>query len=226
MNKTVDKETNYYELLEVPTNASYDEIRNNYIRAKNAYSNDSIALYSLMSESECHSILEKIEEAYSILSIPSRRKEYDKAKGLNKDLDIHMENDRSDKDYYQESATSKEDTAGHEQTATSPSNDNDFTIQQKDVHVSKFTAKKRFSLDYKKNQNFEQEIENTTDFTGEFLKKIREYKQVTIERMADMTKVSKTYLRYIEEDNYQKLPAIVFCTRLCLSICKVFKTNP
>ena len=43
-------EKNYYELLEVSINASQEEIKESYLRTKNAYSEDSLALYSLMSK--------------------------------------------------------------------------------------------------------------------------------------------------------------------------------
>ena len=41
---------NYYEVLEVPTDASSDDIHKGYVRAKNDYSQDSLALYSLMTK--------------------------------------------------------------------------------------------------------------------------------------------------------------------------------
>jgi len=36
------------------------------------------------------------------------------------------------------------------------------------------------------------------------------YKEVDLGRMADMTKVSKTYLQYIEDEEFKKLPAPVY----------------
>ena len=52
------------------------------MRAKNAYSGESIALYSLMTQDECDDILNSIEEAYTILSIPEKRREYDRVRGI------------------------------------------------------------------------------------------------------------------------------------------------
>ena len=74
---------NYYDVLEIPTTATLQEIHNAYVRSKNAYSGDSAALYSLMTSDECSQILEQIEEAYSILGIAEKRREYDKVRGLN-----------------------------------------------------------------------------------------------------------------------------------------------
>src|SRR5690554_3163334 len=77
---------NYYEVLEVPIDAGAEEIHKGYVRAKNAYSQDSLALYSLMTKDECMQILELIEEAYSILSEPNKRRLYDEARGINQNL--------------------------------------------------------------------------------------------------------------------------------------------
>ena len=78
-----DTTKNYYEILEVPEDADGDTIHRGYMRAKNAYTQDSLALYSLMSPEECAKTLELIEEAYSILSNINKRKQYDQARGLN-----------------------------------------------------------------------------------------------------------------------------------------------
>jgi cytoskeletal protein RodZ len=81
-------------------------------------------------------------------------------------------------------------------------------------------------LDYVKDPQFEQEIENCTEFSGEFLKKIREYRNVDIIRMADMTKVSKTYLQNIEKEDTRNLPALVYVRGFVYQYAKCLKLNP
>src|SRR5688572_15201843 len=73
---------NYYDLLEVQPDASSTEIRSAYLRAKAAYKKDSVALYTLMSESETEGLLKQIEEAFVVLSSPERRREYDRKHGI------------------------------------------------------------------------------------------------------------------------------------------------
>jgi curved DNA-binding protein CbpA len=264
--------SNYYEALEVPTNASQKEIYEGYIRAQNAYSGDSIALYSLLTEQECTQIISLIEEAYSILSIPEKRKEYDKVRGLNQNKSTFEETDESynphkkkivqPNPYVNKPGTvsnhlesSLNDYVQKEQSQVNTNNqrsrqnnmqpnyhvsnyasgqqeeylrqDNDeFHLNRREVRVSKFSANQRFALKYNKDSDFEQEIENCSQFTGEYLKKIREYKNVTLERMSDMTKISKTYIKYIEDNNYEKLPAVAYVRGFVFQYAKCLKLSP
>ena len=74
---------NCYDVLEISSNAAPQEIESAYVRAKNAYSGDSVALYSLMTKDECDAVLEQIEEAYSVIGFPEKRREYDRLRGFN-----------------------------------------------------------------------------------------------------------------------------------------------
>jgi curved DNA-binding protein CbpA len=223
---------NYYDVLEITPNATGEEIHRSYQRSKNAYSGDSIALYSLMTKDECDQMLELIEEAYSVLSIPEKRREYDKVRGINKVM-------------------TNNSTEAHSIKAINPTKGNDFSYDEKnlhqhqrdsfqsdnnylkfgdqhtrtDVNVSKVSAFNKYSLDYEVNHDFEQQIENASEFTGAFLKQIREYKNVSIERLAEMTKISKTYIRHIEDDNWEKLPAHVYTRGFIFQYAKCLKLN-
>jgi len=67
----------HYALLELPTDASEVKIKTAYELMKKTYGIDSMATYSLLDNSSRIEVLEKIEEAYSILGNEARRKEYD-----------------------------------------------------------------------------------------------------------------------------------------------------
>lgn len=199
------EKTNYYEILEVQSIASADEIHKAYLTAKNAYSGDSLALYSLLSEEEAHRVLELIEEAYNILSDPTKRKKYNKVRGIAND----------DKIQYSPSRIKKEE------------NDLDKTDENiQESRMNKLVAKKRYGLEFELSEDFEKEIEQCTEFSGEFLKRIREYKKVDIPRLADMTKISKTYIKYIEEEDIEKMPAIVYVRGFVYQYAKCLKLNP
>lgn len=232
----MDNKNNYYEVLEIETNATLQEIHNAYIRAKNAYSGDSAALYSLMSQDECNKVLDQIEEAYSILGIAEKRREYDKARGFNQSHtpEGFQEVLESKPDYApnrQSSDFSPETSRMHEEVIQEKAMKEEFRYQQEhstrsEASVSKIQAFKKFGLSFEQDPNFEQEIENCTQFTGEFLQRIREYKKVTVERMADMTKISKTYIRHIEADDIENLPANVYTRGFVYQYAKCLKLNP
>lgn len=219
---------NYYEVLEISLDASQEEVHRAYSRAKNAYSGDNIALYSLMSADDCNKILELVEEAYSIIGIPEKRREYDRARGLNQPK-IEMHDSRNT--LFQTELNTHQDKSLTSQTFE-PSKENedkekDFSIYRNEsAGISKISASNRFSLSYDRDSQFEQEIETSTDFTGDFLKRIREYKNVDIKRLSEMTRISKTYITNIEEDQYQKLPATPYARGFVYQYAKCLKLNP
>ncbi|PIP96758.1 MAG: hypothetical protein COW00_17050 [Bdellovibrio sp. CG12_big_fil_rev_8_21_14_0_65_39_13] len=206
----MEESRNYYEVLEVGIEANQDEIYRGYLRAKNAYSQDSLALYSLMTKEECQQILDLIEEAYSILSDPNKRRQYDEVRGFNKGMPRVMR-------AASPGLTSADNSDHHLNQAQDSTGEHS---------MAKIVAKKRFGLDYNENTDFEREIESTTEFTGEFLKKIREYKNVEVDRLADMTKISKSYIRYIEAEDLDRLPAEAYVRGFVYQVAKCLKLNP
>ena len=210
----MEKQKNYYDVLEIPSTASQEEIQQGYIRAKNAYSLDSLALYSLMTEEECSSILSLIEEAYCIISDPFKRQKYDEARGLNKDFSYYSSNIATEVFKRNDSPDSKLDAQLG--TESNPS----------EGYVKRIVASKKFALDFQETPEMEEKISQAIEFTGEFLKEIREYKNVDIIRMSEMTKVSKTYLKYIEDESITKLPATVYVRGFVYQYAKCLKLNP
>ncbi|MFZ8933352.1 MAG: helix-turn-helix domain-containing protein [Bacteriovoracaceae bacterium] len=193
------KSKNYYEILEVPVGASHDEIQEGYIKTKNAYSENSLALYSILSEKECKDMISRIEEAYSIISDPVKRKLYDSARGF-------------------ETCVEQAPSAAVE---TSPA-----TEKNEANKISRLVASQKFALDFEQDLEFENEIEKADEFSGEFLQKIREYKKVNLNRLAEMTKVSKTYLSKIENEDTTNLPALVYVRGFVYQYAKCLKLNP
>lgn len=206
---------NYYEVLEVDTSANPQQIESAYLRAKNAYSGDSVAMYSLMTKDECQAILSQIEEAYSILGFPEKRREYDRLRGFN------------------QSGLSSSRSTSHSMKTSHPDERSQDAVEYEDyssnlneAKVSKLTAQKKFGLEFNEDPEMDRKIRESSDFTGTFLKEIREYKNVSIERMADMTRISKTHLTAIENEDVKKLPAEVYVRGFVYQYAKVLKLNP
>lgn len=67
----------YYDILEITPAASIEEIQLAFQRAKTTYSQDSQALYTMFSPEEAVELVRLIEEAYTTLSDPVKRQNYD-----------------------------------------------------------------------------------------------------------------------------------------------------
>ena len=229
-NDLAKPEKTYYQILEITTSSSKEEIHHGYIRMKTAYSPDNPAIYSIVPPEECNVILDQVEEAYYILSSPLKRKSYDEARGFNTGNsfeDFHYGPVRSSLD--SNSSPNFESPYDHtpsiQSKITSVENDKIANSSAK-KNIAKIIVEKRFNLTYDIDAEFEKEIESNPVFSGEFLRKVREYKDVTIERMADLTKVSKTYLKNLEEENYESLPASVYLRGFVFQYAKTLRLTP
>lgn len=228
---------NYYEVLEIAVNATPQEIERAYVRAKNAYSGDSVALYSLMTPQECQQVVDQIEEAYSVLGFPEKRREYDRVRGLNQTQAQIYQNFESTEDLAAsiarpvmrpviETVSNVDNKSAVLDTEVKPAFQyEDYSSNGQEARVSKIQAIRKFGLDYTVDQTMELKIEQTMEFTGATLREIREYKNVSMERLVEMTKISRTYLEAIENDNIKKLPADVYARGFVSQYAKVLKLN-
>ena len=87
-----DHQETYYEILRVAETASATEITAAYHSAKQAFSTDSVAAYSVIDEATNQDFNTVLDEAYHVLSDPKRRKKYDsKLKNLTPSGETVME---------------------------------------------------------------------------------------------------------------------------------------
>jgi curved DNA-binding protein CbpA len=71
------EEMDFYELLNLRSDASPRDIENAYLLAVATYHRDSLASYGVLGDAERLNILDKIEEAFQTLHDPLRKKDYD-----------------------------------------------------------------------------------------------------------------------------------------------------
>jgi hypothetical protein len=206
---------NYYEVLEIEPFSTPAQIEQAYIRARNAYSGDSVALYSLMTKDECDAILGVIEEAYSVIGFPEKRREYDRLRGFNQS-GFPSNTDAKPLHTVHSLDNRPKDAVQYE----------DFGSNLIEAKVSKISAQKKFGLEFEENSEIENRIRDCSEWNGKFLKEVREYKQVTIERMAEMTRISKTHITAMENEDLPKLPADVYVRGYVYQYAKVLKLNP
>lgn len=183
----------YYEILEVKPTAAENEIHEAYQRAKATYSTDSPALYTMFTPQEAQALNRLIEEAYAVLGNQRLRQAYD------------SKLEKGEINLQPEPAAKKVESA----TSTSAK-----------LAVESGLGKTAFGT-YKIDPNIENEITNQTQFDGNFLRKIREYKEVTLDNLADTTKINRSYLEAVEKNDFTSLPAPVFVRGFLAQMCRL-----
>ncbi|MCO5143672.1 MAG: helix-turn-helix domain-containing protein [Oligoflexia bacterium] len=226
-----------YEILDVSFNASPDTIRHAYIKAKNAYNRDSLAAYSLYSAEESKDILSEIEEAYTILSDVDSRKKYDDSHGI-------ISSDSYNSSYRSSSVTFSKNEAREEITSASTEYQSSSTtsnaptatagnmshidriLQTQESKSANPVMKNYLKIESQKNDpEMEERINKCENVSGGFLRSVREYKNVTLDQMIDILKISKNYLTALEEDQVEKLPANVFVRGFVIQYARALKLN-
>lgn len=192
------RDQNYYELLEVDPSANQEDILKAYNRARATYGHNSPALYSLFNKDEAQQLLQMIEEAYSVLSNQFKRKQYDE----NQKLPSNSENLQPTQKPEANATPSMEETQEQLKEVPTP-------IEVAPPVQSNSEGKTAFGS-YSIDPQIEEEMEATLDFDGEILKKFRIYKNISIDQLSEKTKISRSYLNALEQNNYSLLPAVVF----------------
>lgn len=253
-----------YDCLDISPDASPQEILTGYLRAKSTYSKDNPVLYTLISAEEREQTLKKIEDAYTILSDPDRRRHYDRNHGLIQLIDeipqesvtrSHLTSPKSDSspNRFSESdpnenllippQTDFDSSAASSQTSSS-SPSGHSSVAPSSLSTPKPLPPMNSSLPVEEknnnqpvpaNQNsgasstdvlgvmLSESIEHEKEWNGSFLKRIREAYHISIEEMSETTKISKTYLIAIEDENGSKLPAAVYVRGFVSQIARVLK---
>lgn len=172
--------SNYYEILELPANSPQHEVTAAYERARNTYSGENPAIYTIFSEHEAREFLVLIEEAYQVLGNKILRNIYDQRllSGM---------------------------ASLNELTYASI-----VEASKKVAPVEVKPTEKKPAAASTKDEAFEAEIKAQENWTGDFLKKVREYKGITVERMSEITKINSWYVKAIEKTEPDNLPAVVF----------------
>ncbi len=228
-------ENNHYELLDVSPDASPQEIRAAYVRAKATFQKDSLAIYSLMDPSEAQEMVAKIERAYQILSHPDRKRAYDRdfLSNPNADMDSRAASPFAfgatrDKvisiDRVPPMESSLDDellvppttdyTAGaarpepHRMEALSAA-ESPFDITPRQPRPTASEAPES-RLAPPAAEPSAIDLEQVEEWTGEQIRRIREARDFPMERLVEITRIRRSYLNALEMDDFAKLPAPVF----------------
>lgn len=180
---------NYYDILEVSPHCAQHEVTQAYERARNTYSGENPAIYTIFSHDEARELLKMIEEAYSVLGNKTLRSLYD-------ERIAH--------------ATYRPDEVSF-QTLKSLSQ----------IVIPESTKSLNQKIDFKEDPAFEKEIKEQKEWDGDFLRRVREYKGISLERMSETTKISAYYISSVERMDTSSLPAPVFVRGYVNQISKV-----
>jgi curved DNA-binding protein CbpA len=195
MDMSLSSRYNYYEVLEVNPGAPQHEVTTAYERAKITYSTTNPALYTIFSEAEAREWCNLVEEAYAVIGNKTIRSLYDER------LLGSSSKNKEELRYASLLLASKQSNS-----------------ETKPISPTLKTGSK-------KNKLIEEEIANTTDWTGAQIKKIREYKELTIDKISEITKVMPFYIQAIEAEDYTNLPALVFVRGYVVQIAKTIGLN-
>ncbi len=172
---------NYYEILEVPQNATQHDIVIAYEKAKRTYSAQNPALYTIFSTEEAQLFRFMLDEAFTVLGNQTYRNIYEKRMQSKHFIDNDL-------------------TAEAIKAASLDL----FTEIPKQPEPAKKVD------EYIADPEFEAELAAKSEWTGEDLKIVREYKKITLELMHEKTKINPWYLAAIEKTDVVNLPAPVF----------------
>ena len=202
---------NFYDVLNIKQSATFEEIKEAYQKAKLSLSEENMALYSIMSTDDIEENINQIEEAYNTLGNERNRRKYHLENEFS--VEIIQENKSPEKVTAQKVAVQEEIKAAPVKAK----------VEKK---ISNLVASNKFALKYDVDPIFEKEIKELKEFSGETLKKVREYKNVDIARMCEMTRISKTHLKNIEAENITELPARVYTRGFVYQYAKCLKMDP
>lgn len=195
-------EQNYYNLLDISPNASFEEVRSAYDQAMSIYSTDSIPTYSLFTQKERKLLLSRLTEAYKTLTNSQLRKEYnhsliEKGELSPKEIGSSLPEDSNiDKGKLQEVSA-------------------ESLIQKEEIEENEHPPFDR-SLDL---------FDNQISVTGKRIKMIRTTKEISLEEIYKKTNIPQKTLENIEEERFEKLPALVYLKGFLKTYAKILQVD-
>jgi DnaJ-class molecular chaperone len=195
-------EQNYYTLLGISPEATFEEVRSAYDQAMSIYSTDSIATYSLLTREERERMLSRLVDAYKTLTNSQLRKEYNSflvEKGELSPQEIGL------------SSLGDFDTAKG---------------KLRDVSVESLVQREERTEN--KNQLSGDNLDlpgNLTSVTGRDIKMLRIAGDISLEEIYRKTNIPKKTVEDIEEENFENLPALVYLKGFLKTYAKVLNIN-
>jgi curved DNA-binding protein CbpA len=187
-----------YEILDVDPRATVAEIKRAFQIALKTYGTNHMATYGLFTEAQREEILNRVHEAYNILTDPERRRLYD-------------DELRGKGEFPAERAA--EPVA---QDGPAPPTLRARMWEAQRVEDPKVREEKERLV-----REVLTAAEERGDWSGTLLMQVREIRGLSLDDIAQRTKISRGHLRSIEEDSLEYLPPDVYVKGFVSQIAKV-----
>lgn len=212
-------EQDHYEVLEVPRDASFEDVERAYRVAQAAYAEDSVALYSVFGGEDAQALRDRIELAWSVLSDVERRRAYDALLGQG------------------DAAPSAAPIALRERFR-----DGAFDEQTRPIAIEPDEPRatpghlERPSLRPERPplrplaapvlEPVEAQDVSGGELDGAALRRARQRRGLELEQIANVTKINPMYLRCLEDERFEDLPAPVYVRGFLVSYLRCCGIDP
>ncbi|MFH1757869.1 MAG: helix-turn-helix domain-containing protein [Pseudomonadota bacterium] len=191
-------ELTYYEMLDLSPGATPFEIRQAYKIATGVYGEESIVIYSFFSEEERKEILTRIDEAFATLINEKARCAYDQM-------------------LIQRGVIKEGSQYGSPRKRLGVVASNSSTETASRPEAEKCGAVENPVI---------KEILSQEVLTGKDLKRLRAELEVSLEQIAEWTKIRPGMLQCIEEDQFNQLPSRLHLRSFLKAYVQFFHLNP
>ena len=231
MMKTID-ELDHYEVLEVAREAQPDDIERAFKLVRAAYDGEALAAYSVLSSDETKLWRERIEEAFRVLSDPDRRHAYDAA--LDGSEEFGDETDPfagvSDggaayDDERREPAPLPEAPNALPSFANEYAREREWAPDRERPLAVEAPAPMERSVT-RELDSFEESGAVDAEWDGARLRRARLARGLEIEDVAGVTKINPTYLRFLEDERFADLPAVVYVRGFVSAYARLLGLDP
>jgi hypothetical protein len=229
----------YYELLEVGADATAEEIGAAYERARGNLAADSLITYTMLDDDPAQARLSEIDEAYATLSDPERRQAYDRQVTV-------VASQYPAVTVPQAPATSwsvvnaapvpavRQATALPPPPVTpaltpaatarnapvAPLSRPGLVVRRPPPPAPVAATRRRIEV------SRDIPIGQDTEFSGAFLRRLRESAGVSTDEVAEISKIRKHYVEAIESHDFDTLPAEVYVRGFVVEYAKVLGLDP
>jgi DnaJ-class molecular chaperone len=192
----------FYEILNVSPSADSNEIKRAYEEALEMYNEDALSTYALFTDEQRENLLQTIDEAFQTLADDEKRTEYNQ---------MLISTGQVEAAIFSRQPQIPAQEHEEEQIPSEPGEHANATEQKSGEEKIKEIMDK---------------ITEKGIVSGVDLKQLREARGVSIADIFQRTRISKTTLERIEQNQYEDLPAEIFLKSFLKSYAEILQIDP